>query len=241
MNTNINEHFIIQKFSNGIKTIRPENLNLPERELIPHAISSMIKSPFCFYFLNFHSENVLLNSESLQVCGFSSMQEAKGHTMADIAEKYTALQVMNSHQLTMKTQKIQVIEDDVLLKNAHSFQCMTIVLPWYNEDNKIAGVLGCSVIPGKHSFSQSLSHIFNIGLYNPENHFAKQLTKQFLMNNIYLSSREYQCVQLLKQGYTAKKIGKLLNLSHRTVEHYLENVKNKIGVSSKNELIQMLS
>ena len=54
-----------------------------------------------------------------------------------------------------------------------------------------------------------------------------------------LSKREIECLQLTIKGYTAKRIGRELGISNRTVEEYLVNIRIKMGVSSKAELIEM--
>lgn len=48
-----------------------------------------------------------------------------------------------------------------------------------------------------------------------------------------LSSREKECVRLLLRGKSAKETAGILNLSFRTVEHYLENVKGKLRCQYK--------
>jgi DNA-binding CsgD family transcriptional regulator len=56
-----------------------------------------------------------------------------------------------------------------------------------------------------------------------------------------LSKRERECIQLLGEGKTAKEIAILLSLSHRTVESYLENIKNKLSCNNKQELFSLAS
>ncbi len=51
------------------------------------------------------------------------------------------------------------------------------------------------------------------------------------------SLREVQCMYLLSKGRTMKEIAKHLSLSPRTVETYINNVKNKIKCTSKSEII----
>lgn len=53
-----------------------------------------------------------------------------------------------------------------------------------------------------------------------------------------LSKREMECIHHYAKGKMAKDISQLIGLSRRTVEHYLESAKSKLGVSSKNDLIQ---
>jgi DNA-binding CsgD family transcriptional regulator len=52
-----------------------------------------------------------------------------------------------------------------------------------------------------------------------------------------LSARETQSLQYYVQGKTAKEISQLLGLSTRTVENYIYNIKEKLHVSTKAELI----
>ena len=56
-------------------------------------------------------------------------------------------------------------------------------------------------------------------------------------NQNSISSREFDCLELLAQGNSAKEIGLLLNISFRTVEMHIERLKNKLGCFFKNELI----
>ena len=53
-----------------------------------------------------------------------------------------------------------------------------------------------------------------------------------------LSPRERECVKHLVQKKTAQETAILLDLSPRTVEFYLENIKNKLGCFTKQELYE---
>jgi DNA-binding CsgD family transcriptional regulator len=58
------------------------------------------------------------------------------------------------------------------------------------------------------------------------------------LNLIYpLTARERQCLDLFKQGKTAQMTGAILGLSQRTVEHYFDNIKNKLGCKNKSDLL----
>jgi len=57
-----------------------------------------------------------------------------------------------------------------------------------------------------------------------------------LQQLVELSPREKECLLLLRAGYTYEGIGKKLFLSARTVEHYLESIKNKLNIESRPEL-----
>ncbi len=51
-----------------------------------------------------------------------------------------------------------------------------------------------------------------------------------------LSRREKQCIKHLLAGNSAKDTASILKLSHRTIEFYLENIKNKLSCSTKQEI-----
>ncbi len=71
------------------------------------------------------------------------------------------------------------------------------------------------------------------------------IPKRFLIagNNgeTYLSARELDTIQHLANGYTAKQTGKEAGLSPRTIESYLENIKHKLGVHKKSDIIKLVS
>lgn len=56
-----------------------------------------------------------------------------------------------------------------------------------------------------------------------------------------ISMREKQCLSLTVQGHSAKEIAKILEISHRTVEGYIENIKLKFGITKKSALWKIMS
>jgi DNA-binding NarL/FixJ family response regulator len=53
-----------------------------------------------------------------------------------------------------------------------------------------------------------------------------------------LSSREQSVVQLIAEGHTNKSVGKVLNLSVKTVETHRASAMRKLGISSTAELVR---
>lgn len=54
-----------------------------------------------------------------------------------------------------------------------------------------------------------------------------------------VTAREKDCLNLTAQGYTMKSVAQKLDISPRTVETHLRNIKDKCGLSTKNQLIDM--
>jgi DNA-binding NarL/FixJ family response regulator len=59
--------------------------------------------------------------------------------------------------------------------------------------------------------------------------------------NQNLSSQETKCAKHILTGLTAKEIGRQLELSPRTVESYIENIKIKLLCQNKTQLILVLA
>lgn len=55
--------------------------------------------------------------------------------------------------------------------------------------------------------------------------------------NIKFSRREEEVISYLIYGLTSKQIARKINISHRTVESYLDKIKNKLNCRSKYEVI----
>lgn len=54
-----------------------------------------------------------------------------------------------------------------------------------------------------------------------------------------LSPREMQVLSIVVRGYTAKLIAKELNISVKTVQYHIENIKLKTGLHFKSDIIQL--
>ena len=69
-------------------------------------------------------------------------------------------------------------------------------------------------------------------------HQARSFLKYNKLNlSTGLSKQQLECLNYLATGLSIKKISQKLNLSERTVEHYLEAVKEKLDCGSRAELI----
>ncbi|MBS0615107.1 MAG: helix-turn-helix transcriptional regulator [Verrucomicrobia bacterium] len=90
---------------------------------------------------------------------------------------------------------------------------------------------------------------FNMGLLKGEAFFHRspllplsardKIEEKFLAAISPLSARERECHDLFKQGHSAQATAAMLKLSRRTIEHYFESIKEKLGCSSKWDLLRM--
>lgn len=74
-----------------------------------------------------------------------------------------------------------------------------------------------------------------------ENSIFKDSKTTVHLNGLTLSfsSREMQIMAAIYRGMTAKETAHHMSLSHRTVEAYINNIKNKVGATRKVELARI--
>ena len=53
-----------------------------------------------------------------------------------------------------------------------------------------------------------------------------------------LAPRELEVFNLIVRGYSAKSIASDLNLASKTIQHYIENIKKKLQLNTKHQLIK---
>ena len=85
---------------------------------------------------------------------------------------------------------------------------------------------GLSALRNKDKKLMAQSHC------EPKNHKLAHFNEAFK-----LTQRETECLFLLIRAKSAKEIAQFLEISPRTVEAYIEQIKNKMGVSTRSEMI----
>ena len=223
--------------SNGVKLIKPElhtNLEKPVR------MADILRLPFNVYFLDKNSVLQKSNEHHASTLGFSSPQVARGTDIFDICVYHSARRIIHNDRSIIQNKSVLITEEDHtnIENNAIQWDCLSIKTPWYNEDNNIIGIFGCSIVIGQHSIAIALNHIKSLGLLDKDS--PMQFTERLAKKKICLTKREQQCAYYIVRGYTALQISEHLGLSKRTVEHYIDNIKVKLDVANKAALIEKL-
>ncbi|MBS9426977.1 PAS and helix-turn-helix domain-containing protein [Photorhabdus akhurstii] len=95
--------------------------------------------------------------------------------------------------------------------------------PFYHEDGSCIG----TIYHGWQAQDFSFTRLFHGKL--PANIMFQPPTDLF-------TQREWDVIFLLLQKYTSKQIGRMLNLSYRTVETHISRIYKRIGVHSSRQL-----
>ncbi len=140
--------------------------------------------------------------------------------------------------------ELRIAEEEVICSDGISHHALSFKFPWYNADEKLIGLLGCTLVigvPGYDSLPNFLSTLTHSGLLNRSvNNPPRKTIPGEMMNGIYISKREREVIYHLLRGNTAKRIAFLLGISYRTVERHLENIRLKTGAHNRTELIELM-
>lgn len=211
---------------NGVRLARPKNDGLHP------TVGAVIDFPCNVYFLNTVSAVLNINTHSAASCGYQSTNDAIGTTVFDCLDEENANVITSVDKRVINENCSQIHEDVMIRRDGAMMNFLTVKAPIYNNENKISGIMGCSVMLGHQPLADSIALISKTGILN--NRFNKTSS---ISNNVNWTPRENDIIQLLARGKTAKEIGAMLYLSRRTIEHYIENIKLKMCVKTKSELI----
>lgn len=110
------------------------------------------------------------------------------------------------------------------------------------ESKEIRYVLVYGSITTESIPPHSLYSLYN-SYYTDEkialNKFISAIGLSDYLDGKQLTSREFECLQILSKGLSAKEMARLLNISTRTVENHVMNIKEKFGVRSTIELLSI--
>lgn len=230
----ISEELQIKRLGNGITLQRPGQISTAN-----HTVSDIVKLPFQVYFENTEHTTLKSNEIYAEVCGFESMQECIGEKWFKPFKYKTIVPTIKNDKEVISQNKYIIVEESGSRKDDVELHTLSIRMPWYDNENKIIGLFGFSISLGKAPLAESLLQIAELGLLNSGNKINANIGSE--TNNVYLSKRQMACARLLLSGMTMKEIAARLNLSHRTVESYIENIKTKMRCQNKTELILKLS
>lgn len=235
MNHSLSDH--LYRWKSGIKLQNPDVSTEPSihGQYTGYDVASVLALPFNFYFLDKQGDTQLMNQESALICGFQSTEDSLGKSLFAVSMPDSAQRLIDNCTYVMQTQVVNIFEEQNQKKDGSTLHFLSVKCPWYDLENRIIGVFGCSIVLGQHGLASSLSAIIALGLFETPSP-AQTLQPEQL--TVKLTRREMDCFRLTMKGYTAKKIARELGISHRTVEEYLVNIRKKMGAGSKAELLE---
>lgn len=177
------------------------------------------------------------NQTMLEVNNIPSEQDILGATDYDLTWKEQAPVLIQNDQEVIQTNKAKTYIEPVWL-NGKLLQCyISHKTPLRTSLGKVIGVFGLSfLLEDENSLINTVNEVSalsNSSLCKQIQHVGAQ---PFLRGR-HLTKRQMDCLYYLVKGMTIKQIANTLNLSPKTVEHYLDAVKVKLKCRNRTELI----
>lgn len=237
----LSNELLLVKHKNGIKAIQPERYSARSNGAAIASVANILKLPSSVYIMErSESRFVHMNECNATVVGGTSIQDTYGKNVTSFSDPLNAAKVIENDKRVIATEKLLVVEEeaDIIATKEH-VHALTFKMPFYMDDNSLYGVFGVSVFIGKHSLGQALSEVVGLGLLSPNEVTMAAYASPIPVNNHFLSRREKQVLGYVAKGLTSRLIAEKLSLSSRTVEHHIENIKQKLGAKSKYDLIEI--
>jgi DNA-binding CsgD family transcriptional regulator len=157
---------------------------------------------------------ITCNENQARIVGLMQSEQMTGLTDYDVYPEKEAAFCRSNDEDVMRSRHIKIINEPFTSFSGKSMIATSIKTPLRTKENKIIGISGISILQPYEVF---LSNDFN---------------------SSGLTHRQLECLLHLVKGKSMKQIGKEMLLSHRTVEHYLENIKLKLVCDSRVALIE---
>jgi DNA-binding CsgD family transcriptional regulator len=197
-----------------------------------------IKSPLIFAEKNLDSVYQGVNDALLKAVGVSE-EHMLGHTDYECSHNLSkiASKLVRLDHLTMSNQGKLI--DLAIFEDTQGKWSMLLneKTPIINKEGKVTGLnlLGFSI-------PEPLFYVI-LSLIQPcqKKSLFKPQADVYLLSGQHsafkLTPRQHECLFFLVRNKSAKEISEILDLSHRTVEDYLEEIKLKLNCISKSQLI----
>jgi len=197
---------------------------------------NLFNQAFNSYLLDAEGRTLKMNAEGAIAVGFDSEQDAIGRSILCVSDKKSGPELLSNCLNAFRKCRMHIVEENQVKLDGTINPYLTFKMPCYDESNNLFGVYGCSITLGQHPLLDSLKTLSTLlpGVhFSNINYLYDNPLKQF-----NLSLRQQACLLHAIKGKTAKQSAQILGLSHRTVEEYLNNIKLKMGVSTKADMIE---
>jgi len=122
-----------------------------------------------------------------------------------------AEQMLAENEEVMRDGIPKVFFNTAILIDIYKVDFLTIKIPYYDDNGNVEGTVGFSQLLTRFSVADALKFKF--------------------------TQKEIECISHMLDGKSAKETAEIMGISRRTVEFHIENIKNKLGCSTKAEVI----
>lgn len=195
----------------------------------------LIKQNSGFYFAKDLQSTYYSASESfLLIAGIQKNKDIQGKTDSDLPWKnyIEEVHLHDRHVVTQQTSWTGYECGRTAFSPKVDVYCFNTKIPLINDSNEMIGLFG-AMFPLSAKIDIPLVGKLNQKLNDPEQnyHFVTPPALQ------HLTSKELICWFFILRGKTSKQIAQAMKISPKTVEFHLVNIKNKLNIKYKKDII----
>jgi DNA-binding CsgD family transcriptional regulator len=243
----LNEDFFIKPYFNGLQIVKP---GLDHNEIGRNSIKEVLKFPINIYFQLPGGKPILRCNEQVLIThqapsfGYYSIRDFEGISAEKIGKRAYIDRIEKNDAQLLKAKQLMVYEENIMvLKDNQVLEAISFKFPCYYDINQSPIVFGMTILLDNTLYSTAASLQEGMLILLKSGLLTQYSSMNYLVENrsidgVYITTQQAKCLKLAAKGLTAKKIGSILSISYRTVERHFENLKYKLNVKSKLELIE---
>jgi len=167
-----------------------------------------------------------------KMMGFSDRHGIEGHSYYDMPnEKEENIeQFIKHHHIAVDTKTVWQGFETACWDGDQQVLGFTTKIPVVNNGT-IVGIYGIGKLVTDGTQQRLMNYI--------KQQNAQLSIGNYRINGVSLTCRESECLFLLLQGKTSRIAGETLGLSKRTIESYIDTIKNKLQCNSRQALVEL--
>lgn len=183
--------------------------------------------PCYFYMKDNHGKYLAGNNRILKDIGFNTLTDLLTATDFDLCQRDTAQTLIANDNIVKSLTHPKIFIEPIEFQNNKKVTSISYKLPLYSKCKRIIGIMGLSFVNDQYDTLMMSPNLVAQSTQSLQYSVVSPLTK-----------RETQILHFVAGGKTARDIAEIFSLSRRTIEHHIENMKQKLGVQTKSQLIQ---
>ena len=180
------------------------------------------------------------NHQFINLMGLNTLKSLYKKTDYELCRDIKKAKIYLQHDEEVLSSEQTLSVDEEILPQKNKLlrkQMMGKIYPVFAQGSKPVGIMGV-VKPKYLPFKLTLEIAVSMSKNEMDHNFIRRSYPVEVYNKkITLSKREVQCIIELIKGKNAKEIAETFELRQTTIEFYLENIKEKLGATSKSSLI----
>lgn len=198
----------------------------------------------CFFIKDECSRYLFANQNFINLMGFKKMQQLQQFTDEELSIHQNDAKRYQDHDAYVMEEGFVLDVSETLSPRHNQPIVKTLegkLFPLFSQNRKARYIMGM-VTPQNQLLRLDWDTVFQLSALELDQLLVKRsYLVELEIGQVSLAKMEIKTLIQLLNGRHAGEIAELLHIKQTTVESYIVNIKNKLGLSLKSELIQYVT